>query len=139
MMFFRLFKTSLTVSLLLHFGLSIYLLVNEERVPQPKEYIEVTIQDPSVTVPDSLPKQVVQQNDKPMNDEADKKAKFLGQFNQRVVEEKRAQQHGDFTNQTGLQDREETKKQTAQKKSKLKQALSADKKLLNGVPVMEAL
>ncbi len=138
-MFRQLFKASLILSLMLHLGLSLYLSFIADQKPTKQEVIEITLQEPPAQTPNELPKQIVQQNDKPLNDEVDEKAKFLGQFNQRVVEQTKAQKHGDFQNQRDLKDSEATPKQAAEKKSKMKQAFSANKKMLNGVPVMEAL
>ncbi len=134
----RLFQITLALSLLLHFGLSLSLYFADSFKRDKPDTIEITIQEPAVTVPDSLPKQIVQQNQKALNDETDKNAKYLGQFNQRVVEETRAAQHGDFTN-AGLKDRIESKQQKAQKKSKMKQTLEADQKTASGLPVLAAL
>ncbi len=102
------------------------------------EAIEITIQDPAVTADDPKLKQIVQQNPEPLNDEKDPNAKFLSEHNQRVVEQTRAQTHGDFKN-AQLRDMQETKETTQEKKSKMKQLLAADKKTASGLPVLEAL
>jgi protein TonB len=135
MQFRRLFRITLILSLLLHLGLSlsVYLTKNTER--DRADLIDVSLL-PADT-PDRA-KQIVQQNNKPVNDETDKNAKYLGQFNQRVVEETKASRSGDFVNRADLRDHEDTKKRPREKQSKLKQALSFPK-TASGLPMLEAL
>jgi TonB family protein len=134
----RLFQATLLLSLLLHFSLSLYIYVVDS-IPAPKnETIEITLHDPAMNADDPKLKQIVQQNPEALNDEKDPNAKFLSEHNQRVVEQTRAQTHGDFKN-AQVKDMLETKKANKEKKSKMKQLIAADQKTASGLPVLEAL
>lgn len=52
-------------------------------------------------VPDATGKQIVETDKTRINDEIDPKAKYLSQFNQRVIKETRAAKSGKFTNDAG--------------------------------------
>lgn len=70
---------------------------------QKNESIEITIIDPTApkeVVPNNA-KQIVEQEDKQINDEIDANAKFLSRFNQKVTEETKARKSGAFRNATG--------------------------------------
>lgn len=95
----RWFYYSLVASLLLH--VSSY--VSLKWVPRPRaplaEEIEVTILDPKDRA--DLPtdaQQIVDQSEKPLNDEVPKDTKYLSRNNQRVEKETRAAAHGAFAN-----------------------------------------
>jgi len=137
MMFRALFKSTLLISVLLHLGLSFYLYIVDKNSPKKPDYIEITL-EPQEELKNKMPKQIVQQDNKPINDEIDANAKYLGQFNQKVVEQTRAIANGDFTNQAGLKDREQTKQRATQKQTKLKQTLHTDR-TASGLPVLAAL
>jgi TonB family protein len=64
-----------------------------------KDKIEITVLDQSQA--DKILQQIVEQNEKPINDEIPEDAKFLSAKNQRVVKETRAQKTGDFRNSAG--------------------------------------
>lgn len=62
--------------------------------------------------------QLIEQDEKALNDEVPDDAKFLGRHNQRVVEETKAQVHGDFKNTGGTgMSQSEKKKKVANKDS----------------------
>ena len=95
----RWFFICLLVSLLLH--VSTYVSLNfVRRDVAPSKEIEVTIIDNTRTKDEvaPLPKQLVDQDEKSVNDETPKDAKYLSRNNQRVEKETKAQAHGAFAN-----------------------------------------
>lgn len=138
MMFGRLFQATLLASLFLHFGLSLYLYVVDSGKAPVSETIELTLQEPVVNDDAAKLKQIVQQNPEALNDEKDPNAKFLSEHDQRVVEQTRAQTHGDFKN-AQVKDMQESKQAKQEKKSKMKQMIAADQKTASGLPVLDAL
>ena len=101
-MFLSRLGTFVLLSVLLHFAfLTIVHFQNIDQNPK-KDYVDLEI------VIDQLPKkedevlgQVVDQDEKQLNDEIDKKSKFLSRHNQKVKKETKAVQHGKFKNQIG--------------------------------------
>src|SRR4051812_31450443 len=96
----NIFVTAFLVSFFLHFGsgLVVYL---KSLAPKKPDTVEITFVDPSKKNP-SLDKmknearQIVEQSEHRINDEIDKKAKYLSRYNQKVVEETKAANHGKF-------------------------------------------
>jgi len=135
----RIFKVSLLVSLLVHILLLIY--VNVSQMPdfsKKKDTVEIVIDEPPQTKKEDA-KQIVQQNDKALNDEIPDNAKYLSKNNQRVVKETKAANQGDFNNKGGKTDsNEESKKQQTKKSAKVQQFQAPDK-LPDGLPTMAAL
>lgn len=61
--------------------------------------VEITILDPSQAELNA--KQIVEQDQKPVNNEVDPNSKYLSQFNQKVVKETKAQKTAEFKNTGG--------------------------------------
>lgn len=95
----NLFVVAILFSLFLHFGAGLFVYL--KRI-QPKEdkSVEVTIVErpPGEFKPESNPKQIVEQSEKRINDEIDAKAKYLSRYNQKVVEQTKADHNGKFQN-----------------------------------------
>lgn len=125
----RTIAAALVISLLLHLGIWQGLDLFEPQALQlaPKP-IEIEVLDPEEQKKvqsrekENL-RQVVEQDTKPLNDEAPEDSRFLSRFNQRVEKETKASHHGDFTNAgkrgertQGQQNAQKTKpkKETAQ-------------------------
>ncbi|CAN5538511.1 hypothetical protein BH10BDE1_BH10BDE1_18590 [soil metagenome] len=87
------------------------------------EELKAMLANKPVQVPDVLGKQIVSSDTKPINDEIDPKAKYLSQFNQRVIKEQRAAQTGKFTNDAG----QGRKQAAAAPPKKTEQQAEADK------------
>ncbi|MCB0393460.1 MAG: energy transducer TonB [Bdellovibrionales bacterium] len=95
----NIFYTSLVLSLFLHviFGLTLI------RWPDSKKAIDENSQD-YIVMEFEAPKnrmQIVDQNEKSLNNEAPKNSKFLSHQNQRVEKETRAKNRGEFNNKAG--------------------------------------
>lgn len=90
------------LSILVHiaFWLGIYIYPDHPRSPnnEPVEvsYIEKKEETPDTQIPRQL-KQIVEQKNQ-INDEVDKKAKYLSAFNQKIQEETRVEKSGKFNN-----------------------------------------
>jgi len=67
---------------------------------KPDQTFEVVFLDPSQAL-QMQAKQIVEQDEKPVNDEVDPNAKYLSQFNQKVVSETKAQNAGKYNNSAG--------------------------------------
>jgi protein TonB len=88
---------------------------SENKITQAQEKpIEVIVIDDHTRTKDRA-RQIVEQDEKQVNDEIDPNAKYLSQFNQKVVKETKAQLSGKFTNSAGLGQRKTSteKKQTS--------------------------
>ncbi len=96
----RLFKRSLIASLILH-ALMLIMVLFTQSEPKPKtETVTIELIDPSESVTQNKkPEQIVEQ-DKAINDELSKDAKFLSQHNQTVKKQTVSKNHGEFKNQT---------------------------------------
>jgi len=139
-MFRNLFRFALIASILAHLFVGLWVVFGY-RLPDIKKGQEIEV---TVINADELEKakaqQITEQDSKPINDEVDKNAKFLSQHNQKVVRQMKAQTHGDFQNQSGLKNLDgKNKKDSGKKVAKVKKVFDASKKLLNGVPIMQAL
>lgn len=92
------------LSLFLHTGfytgLDLYSRLFDNSSLSENKSIEIEILQPS----DLNNLQVIEQDDKPLNDEVDEKARYLGRHNQKVIKETRAENTGAFSNaaQPGL-------------------------------------
>jgi TonB family protein len=106
------FWIALGLSILFHMSLGGGLVLtpkNEFARRQPKtevqlltpEELKAMLANKPVAVPDATGKQIVETDKTRINDEIDPKAKFLSQFNQRVIKETRAAKTGKFTNDAG--------------------------------------
>jgi hypothetical protein len=87
------------LSLLVHFG-AVGVLRITKAPPRParKEVIEIQIQDLASTKDH---KQLIEQDEKPLNDEIPDESAYMGRHNQRVVKETKAAVHGDYKNAAG--------------------------------------
>jgi TonB family protein len=88
---------------------------SENKITREKEKpIEVIVLDDLSQTKD-LAHQIVEQDDKQVNDETDPNAKYLSQFNQKVVKQTKAQLSGKFNNNAGLGQKktQSEKKQTS--------------------------
>ncbi len=93
---------ALFLSLLLH--LSVFTGLSLSDIPdflKKEERVEIVVLDQRQA---EKMMRIVEQNEKPLNDEVPEDAKFLSAHNQRVVKETRAQNHGDFKNSAGRGD-----------------------------------
>ncbi len=72
----------------------------EVQLLTPEELKAMLAKQPAA-LPDSKAQQIVESDKTAINDEIDPKAKYLSQFNQRVLKETRAAQTGKFTNDAG--------------------------------------
>ncbi|MCC6277488.1 MAG: energy transducer TonB [Oligoflexia bacterium] len=97
----RFILVGLILSFTLHFATGVYVYLSDGH--QPIETIEITLIDESQK--DLLKqrdlRQIVDQSEKRINDEIDEKAKYLSRYNQKVIEQTRAQQTGQFQNNAG--------------------------------------
>lgn len=91
--------TFIVLSLLIHMGVWIGVNLVPKSTPYkpPEKPIEITIL-PKQELDDHKRRQVVEQSEKPLNDEVPEDTKYLSQYNQRVVKETKAQNTGKFTN-----------------------------------------
>lgn len=98
----NLLTVSVLVSITLHL-LTILSLKYMERnnfsVKQ-NQTVEVIFIDPSA-LPETQAMQIVEQDEKPVNDEKDPNTKYLSQFNQKVVNETKAANTGKYNNNAG--------------------------------------
>jgi TonB family protein len=100
------YQISLLASLALHSLLILFSVVLPlHKLPEQSERIEITLADPQTLIEplkeNELPKdmlQVVEQDEKPVNDEKSDKAKYLSAHNQVVEKETVAQNRGEFKN-----------------------------------------
>jgi TonB family protein len=100
--FQNLFTASIVVSVLLHVTtiLSLkYMERNNFSVKQ-NQTVDVVFIDPS-KLAEMQAKQIVEQDEKPVNDEIDSNAQYLSQFNQKVVKETKAANNGKYNNNAG--------------------------------------
>lgn len=124
------FLICLIISLILHF--STFTLVSlqnllSKNTKKPQE-IDVEI----LTSKEDFKKmQIVEQSSKPLNDEVDDKAKYLGQFNQKVIKETKATKSGRFNNQAaqGLA-KKAVAKNSNKKSGKREKSLTGDMGIL---------
>jgi TonB family protein len=139
-MFRNLFRISILISIILHFGSLLVLSLQSSPAENKKDVIEITIAPAPSNVQPADKKQIVQQNEKPLNDETPENAKYMGQHNQKVIQETRAAKSGDFTNQADKVDSIETlDKKSKPKASKVGKGLDLKEKTLNGMPILQAL
>ena len=86
-----------TLSLLIHICVWTGLrLAKVPKISSKKEQIEIVVLDQSQSAQKKL--QIVEQNQKSLNDEIPEDTKYLSAHNQRVVKETQAKDHGDFRN-----------------------------------------
>ena len=99
------FIIAVALSLFLHFGLGLGLWIYKPKVAE-SQNIEIKFVEQPPT-PETIPnmpkvkdeaKQIVDQDDKALNNEIDEKAKFLSKNNQKVVHQTATRNHGDFQN-----------------------------------------
>ncbi len=101
-MFRNFLSLSLIISVLLHVTTIIVLNStsgNKNSLKNP-EAVEIVIIDAD-KVPDLNAMQIVEQDEKPVNDEIDPNAQFLSQHNQKVIKQTRAENTGAFKNDAG--------------------------------------
>lgn len=98
----NLLTISLVVSVFLHLStiLSLKFLERNNLSTKTDQTVDVVFIDPS-QLQQMQAKQIVEQDEKPVNDEVDPNAKYLSQFNQKVVKETRAANSGKFNNAAG--------------------------------------
>ncbi len=114
----------------------------ENPVSKPEE--KNSTQQPQASVPMG---QVVEQDEKRLNDEIDENTRFLSQHNQKVVEQTRARESGRFNNEAGngligkAKTKEEVNEENKKDKAKEKMAKSSleDLKSDTGLPTLESL
>lgn len=112
-------RNSLFVFLLISMGLHLGAWLSLQLSPslgstKSKETVEIVILDQSRQ--QKTQQQIVEQSEKPLNDEVPEDARFLSAHNQRVVKETRAQQIGDFRNSAGMGTTATPSKKPTQKK-----------------------
>ncbi len=93
---------SILISAFLHIStiLSLKLLERNNLSLKTDPTVEVVFIDPA-QFSQNAPKQIVEQDEKPVNDEVDPNAKYLSQFNQKVVNETKAANSGKYNNNAG--------------------------------------
>jgi TonB family protein len=102
------------LSLLVHFGAVGVLRLTKFTPPTKKRAVEIEIIDASTK--DQKKLQLIEQDEKQLNDEVPDEAAYMGRHNQRVVKETKAQHHGDYKNAAGQgQPQPPTEKQVAEK------------------------
>ena len=113
MRFKNLLTISLLLSLFLHIStiLSLKYLKGNQFSEKQNQTVDVVFIDPAMLAEMNV-KQIVEQDEKPVNDEIDPNTKYLSQFNQKVVSETKAQNTGKYNNSAG---RGLTKGQAAKK------------------------
>ncbi len=129
------------ISLAMHFGTGIYVYLIQ--LPsQPHESIDVTILNGKFekldeTDEDKKARQIVEQDEKRVNNELDKNAKFLSRYNQRVAKETKAAKVGKFQNDAKegqvekkptlhAEQKNQTKEKKQRKATKQKNLLTAE-------------
>lgn len=102
MRFKNLLSISIALSVFLHLStiLSLKYLERNKLSLKTDQTVDVVFIDPS-QLSQSQPKQIVEQDEKPVNDEVDPNAKYLSQFNQKVVNETKAANTGKYNNNAG--------------------------------------
>lgn len=112
----------ITLSIFIHLIIAGGISFKKDPFKNKKNEVEITILEaPRTTTPEKL-KQIVEQNQKSLNDETPEKEAYLSQFNQRVNKETQAQKTGKFNNsngQNGQQQELQTQKQTQKNVKKL--------------------
>lgn len=98
----NLIAISVVLSLALHIStiLSLKILERNKISQKQNQTVDVVFLDTSTPNQKQI-KQIVEQDEKPVNDEVDPNAKYLSQFNQKVVNETKAQNIGKFNNAAG--------------------------------------
>lgn len=98
----NLLTISIIVSIFLHLStiLSLKFIDRNNLSLKTDQTVEVIFIDPSQSL-QMQAKQIVEQDEKPVNDEVDPHAKYLSQFNQKVVNETKAQNTGKYNNNAG--------------------------------------
>lgn len=152
----RSFQIALLLSLFLHITVSTVLLTLEKKSRDSEtKPIDVTLLEINSQHSDQT-KQIVDQNEKSVNDDIPEKAKFLSRNNQKVAEETRAVNHGRFNNQAAQGLLEKGPQQPEQKDQTKKTKISKAKENLgdkkdyqrapwemettnSGLPALEAL
>lgn len=148
----RLFLAALLISLLIHTmtGISIWSLGKFSK-PLSEAPVEVQIVTTQPTkkednVEDKIKGQIVEQNEKPVNDETPKDSKYLSQFNQRVEKETRAADVGQFNNDAGSGSEGKKKSAASTSASAPKAKLQASKNQItpskstsDGLPTLDSL
>ena len=121
----NLFISALLLSLLIHLGAGV--VVYFKHLPDRNDKaVEFTLVETPKIDPNLIQnaKQVVEQNEKRINDEIDPKAKYLSRFNQKVVDPTKATQSGKFQNDAKMGEAQKTpdSKQMQEKKKIAKQS-----------------
>lgn len=91
---------------------------NPTKIQNTAQTLEIQI----LETEDRKRKQIVEQDERPVNDEIPDKTDFLGRHNQSVVKETKAKNHGDFVNSSGQAGINPTKKSEAPRPSRKKVA-----------------
>lgn len=92
-----LFTLALLLSLFVHLVPGLVVLFNKPATPKNVE-VEFLSRDEFLKKQKQL--QIVEQSAKRLNDEIDEKAKYLSRYNQKVIQETKAANHGKFQNET---------------------------------------
>lgn len=98
----NLLSVSIALSVFLHLStiLSLKLFERNNLSLKTDQTVDVVFIDPS-QLAQMQAKQIVEQDEKPVNDEVDPNAKYLSQFNQKVVNETKAANAGKYNNSAG--------------------------------------
>jgi len=128
----------LFLSLFLHFTFSLALYFNEQ--PEKKEErIEVQLIEQEKPEPiQEESKQVVEQDEKPVNDEIDKNAKYLSAHNQKVQKQTVSKKHGEFKNVNSFTPKYDISKAVQELEAKEKDSLKQTKKIQQPQPPVQA-
>lgn len=103
------------LSLFIHFAAVGLLQFSKINAPVKKEVIEINFVD--ISTKDQKRLQLIEQDEKQLNDEIPDDTAYMGRHNQRVVKETKAAHHGDFKNSAGQgQPQAPSEKQVAQKR-----------------------
>lgn len=98
------FRYSLIASLLLHAMLTLSVVLYQPQKPKVYETVELDlVSEPPAAkknVPDEA-RQIVEQDEKAINDEIDEKAKYLSRHNQKVIKQTVSKNRGEFRNSGG--------------------------------------
>ncbi len=132
----NLFVVAIIFSLFLHFGVGLYVYL-KHLPPKENKSVEVTIVEKTADELAALsPKQIVEQSEKRINDEIDKKAKYLSRYDQKVAEETKAAQNGKFQNDAkmGLAQKTPENKKMQEEKIVKKNSPKTTKKPLEASP-----
>jgi protein TonB len=118
------FLLFLSLSLAIHLAalLTIYTQARLSQKAPTQDYIEITFNPISTKDLKESKQQIVEQSENQFNDETPEETKYLSRYNQKVIKETRAQNHGDFKNTAYSGDNKSAKVAKAEKKRASKKA-----------------